>query len=261
MAARKKRLAPKQNKTSRWRVAVHEAGHAVAAHALGVPIDHVTIAAGVTHNGEDYAGRLELKHDPATLRQAMDDYCDGESDDEDREEKTFFLLLKSIKISFAGKLAEEIFFGAAEDSGVQHDLKAINTCAERLCPPDAKEIAERTMPLSLDMSMEEAVSEAIKLMPEMRKQEYEYLLEWIEHSTRKLLRQRRDVVETVALALLERETLTAPEVVKTILDYMRTRWRGRSKAAVPPVKAKNSKRRSEQKRHAGSPRPVRVVAE
>ena len=226
MAARKRAVAPKKNKDCRWRVAVHEAGHAVAAHALGVRIGDVTIVQGTTFDGEGYAGRTRLEYESETLRRSLDGYydADNDDDDDDREEKTFFLLLKSMKVSFAGMLAEELFFGGAEESGVQQDLEAINTCAERLCPPDSKEVEERGVPISLDMSMEEALSEAIKRMPEVPKQEYEYMVEWLEQSTRKLLRHRQELVEAVALKLLERQTLTGAEVVATILAAMKKRW-------------------------------------
>lgn len=235
MALRKKKLAPKKNMDGRWRVAVHEAGHAVAAHTLGIRIDRVTIVGGATADGERYEGFAGFGYDLAALRKALDEYYDAEDDDDDddREERTFFLLMKSMQVSFGGKVAEELFFGAAEETGITSDLESVNTCADRLCPPDPKEIQERTLSLSLDMGMDAAMAEAIKLLPELPKQEHEFFCEWVEHRVRKLLRNRQDLIEAVASRLLERETLTGGQVVTTILGALKAR----STQNAPPVSA------------------------
>ena len=64
-----------------WRVAVHEAAHAVVAHVLDVPLGAVSIVPGRTLFGDGYAGISNLAIAPEEVSRVMDDYSEIDGDD------------------------------------------------------------------------------------------------------------------------------------------------------------------------------------
>lgn len=205
-----------------WRVAIHEAGHAVAAHALGVPLGEITIVPGRTGEGAHYAGLTNLNHGEHQVRRALDEYYDCDGDDDDgREADTLAFVSKSIQVSYAGKIAEELFFGDGDPSSWEHDFSSIHRCAERVCPPDAQEIAETSIAISPDATYEGCLDVAREKAASTPLHEVDHFKSWLECRTRKLVHGRRRAVEAVARCLLVERRLSPADTTNAILTAMR----------------------------------------
>ena len=238
MAARRKRTAarPKKknnNKAALWRVAVHEAGHAIVAHALGLRVGDMTIVPGVTVHGDGYAGFTGLAHDPNEVLRAIDEYYDLENDSDDREANTFFFLMKNMQVSFAGMVAEELFFDGADDSGLGPDYEAINSYAEVVCQPDPQEFEEMRLDAPPAATHEERLQLAQEKLKTLPKWEEDYFKDWIRHRTRKLLRNRRELVEALAGGLLVKGHLSAEEITQVITSAIVPRSTRQPRVRVP----------------------------
>lgn len=244
MAARKRGTPhkPKQNDPL-WRVAVHEAGHAVAAHAVGVPVGDVTIIPGATTNGDGYAGRTSLNHSPHHVRRALDELYDLESDSGDgsRDNETFAFVVKSMQVSFAGMVAEELFFGEAEEAGLGPDYAAINMCAEVVCQPDRQEAEEKTVDAPPGATYEECLRLAQEKVKTQPKWEEDYFKDWVKHRTRKLLRNRREVVDALAVKLIAKGQLSAQETRRVITSPLAARS-ARKVRNAPALRARDERR-------------------
>jgi hypothetical protein len=229
MAARKNRTPPKATTNGAlWRVAVHEAAHAVAAHALGIPLGSVTIAPGATTDGDGYAGRTELRQSPREIQRAVDENCDVEEDSDEgsREKKRLTFCIANMQVSFAGMVAEELFFGAADESGLAGDYDAINSCAEVVCQPDPQELDEKKLDAPPGATYEECLNLAREKVKSLSKWEEDYFKDWVQHRTRKLLRNRRHVVEALARSLLAEKTLSATSISAVIIESLHAPQRG-----------------------------------
>lgn len=181
MTSKKKSKNSTVAHTSSWRVAVHEAGHAVVAHALGVQVGDVTIEPGVTKHGDKYAGLTLMNYDACALLRGLDEYYDADADEDDgaREEEMLQFQIKSMQVSFGGKLAEELFFGAAEDAGFGPDLESINDLAERVCPPDPQELDEKKVDAPPRATYEECLKLAQEKLATVPKWEEDYFKETV----------------------------------------------------------------------------------
>jgi hypothetical protein len=213
---------PKGCSARTWRTAVHEAGHVVAAHMLGIPLGPVTIVPGKGPDGVAFLGRAKLNVDPHHARRAWDEYYDSEDElgDADaerrREDESLVFFARQIQISFAGMLAEEIFFGAA-DGGLQHDLHSIAMCADRVCPPDAREAAESRFTAPPNATPEEIralLAEALERR--LAKHETELFQDWLKTRARKLVEHSRREIDAVARALVLRKRLTPKRAMDAI---------------------------------------------
>ena len=106
----------------RWRIAFHEAGHAVMALSNGIPIVDVAILPTAKSDGVMRGGmcRLDLLSLPGIQRKVEKDIYESEE-----------LLYKLLQVDLAGLVAESIQFGKEDFSGGRSDLKNFHRTLQR----------------------------------------------------------------------------------------------------------------------------------
>jgi ATP-dependent Zn protease len=104
-------------------VAVHEAGHAVLAVLLGVPITSVTIRPNAA------SGSLgDTKHSLAWLQTILQASEEGDSGEE------LVVAVRGIIVGLAGRLAEECIIGqSGPEAQYSHDEDGITELVSRVC--------------------------------------------------------------------------------------------------------------------------------
>ncbi|UCG74656.1 MAG: ATP-dependent zinc metalloprotease FtsH [Gemmatimonadota bacterium] len=178
--------------------AYHEAGHAVIALKVpGLdPLHKVTIvprgrALGIT----------------ASLPE------------EDRHNYTRDWLLGQLKMLFGGRVAEEMIFGDAKiTTGAGNDIERATSIARRMVTqfgmspavgPIAVGDREQEIFLGRELSQRREISERTAQLVDS---EIKRILDEAFESAREVLEGNRDLLRTIAEALLERETLDADEI-------------------------------------------------
>lgn len=101
-----------------------------------------------------------------------------------REDKTLGDVVRHVQVSYAGKAAEELFFGGGNRETWMHDISIAALCLRRICGED--EVEE------------------------------ERFAAWLERRTATLVERQRDVIERVARTLLDAKTLHASRVTAAI---------------------------------------------
>lgn len=137
----------------RWRVAIHEAGHAVTAALLQLPIDHTTIVA----NG-DVAGLTQLAENYSPiLRAALEDQLPSDV--------SFAILKISTQYAHGGSVAERLVFETCDAVWWEQDYESIVDLALKASTdPDAfcEDMRRRTQDLLREnMCLVEAVARAL----------------------------------------------------------------------------------------------------
>src|SRR5688500_13823325 len=166
-------------------LAYHEAGHALMAHLMGdlLPIQKVTIVARGEALG--YAYYLPM---------------------EERYLHTKEELLDVMKVALAGRAAEEIVFGRVTN-GAANDLEKVTEIARSMVFEYGMSEFAPSRTLRADNY---ALSEETKAM---RDSEQARLTEHAYDEAQRLLVKHRGSLDRVALALLERETLTREQLL------------------------------------------------
>jgi len=177
-------------------VAYHESGHALAAILLphADPLDKVTI---IPHGLALGATELLPEEELHNLR--------------------YSYLLDRIGVMLAGRAAEQVVFGEVS-SGAENDLKQATRLARRMVSqwgmskklgPAAFPRGEEHIFLGREMTQQRDFSEQTAQLID---EEVRALMGEREQHVRDLLEQHRKQLETLAQALLERESLSANEV-------------------------------------------------
>jgi cell division protease FtsH len=166
-------------------LAYHEAGHALMAHLMGdlLPIQKVTIVARGEALG--YAYYLPM---------------------EERYLHTKEEFLDVMKVALAGRAAEEIVFGRVTN-GAANDLEKVTEIARSMVFEYGMSAFAPSRTLRADNY---ALSEETKAM---RDSEQARLTEHAYEEALRLLVKHRGSLDRVALALLERETLTREQLL------------------------------------------------
>src|ERR687893_565114 len=169
-------------------LAYHEAGHALMAHLMGdlLPIQKVTIVARGEALG--YAYYLPM---------------------EERYLHTKEELLDVMKVALAGRAAEEIVFGRVTN-GAANDLEKVTEIARSMVFEYGMSRFGPSRTLRADNY---ALSEETKAM---RDSEQARLTEYAYEEAQRLLVKHRGSLDRVALALLERETLTREQLLELL---------------------------------------------
>jgi cell division protease FtsH len=169
-------------------LAYHEAGHALTAHLMGdlLPIQKVTIVARGEALG--YAYYLPM---------------------EERYLHTKEELLDVMKVALAGRAAEEIVFGRVTN-GAANDLEKVTEIARSMVFEYGMSEFAPARTLRADNY---ALSEETKAM---RDSEQARLTEHAYDEAQRLLVKHRGSLDRVALALLERETLTRDQLLELL---------------------------------------------
>lgn len=152
-----------------WPIAIHEAGHVVAATVMGIPLEFATIRAGATEDAA-YLGLTRIKR--------SDDYFRKIGEDVEFTER---LIIQS----WAGTLAENRA-GVHEPGDWSHDRETVADLAIRISGPDVNGLVER-----------------------------------LRVEADRLLEAHWEVVERVAEALIQHETLTADHLKKLLHELRR----------------------------------------
>lgn len=177
-----KRLKKKQLEEDRKRIAYHEAGHAVMSYLAEQKISRISIESNTSG-----VGGFVLREDTESSFQTKKELED------------------QIHICYAGRIAEEIFFGKEQ------------------CTNGASNDISRATHMLQEYVMEYGFSERFGLMNLELLQERGNMQEWVlqellqiskemEETTRKQLEMHRNKVERLAKALLEQDTLLGEEV-------------------------------------------------
>src|SRR5918997_1840530 len=169
-------------------LAYHEAGHALMAHLMGdlLPVQKVTIVARGESLG--YAYYLPL---------------------EERFLHTKEELIDVMKVALAGRAAEEIVFGRVTN-GAANDLEKVTEIARSMVFEYGMSELAPSRTLRADNY---ALSEETK---SMRDSEQARLTEHAYQEAQRLLVKHRGSLDRVALALLERETLTREQLLELL---------------------------------------------
>lgn len=149
----------------------------------------------------------------------LDEYAAAEDGVEDDDIIPF--AVRHVQVSFGGMIAEELFFGAVDDRTCDGDARAISIFAERICPPDAQEMTEMCIEASEGASEDELPGVATAKLAELPLNEQDYFTQWLEHRTRKLLRNRKHLIEALAQQLLATKQVTAQEVKNIVAEATR----------------------------------------
>jgi cell division protease FtsH len=171
-------------------LAYHEAGHAVMSHLVGdsLPVQKVTIVARGNALGYTY-------HLPS----------------EDRYVRTKEELLDYMKVTLAGRAAEQIVFGRVT-TGAANDLEKVTETARSM----VFEYGMSDMVSSRTMRADNyALSEETK---RLRDQEQARLTDGAFEDAVRLLERHRPALDRVAHALLEKETLVRDELEALLAD-------------------------------------------
>jgi cell division protease FtsH len=171
-------------------LAYHEAGHAVMSHLVGdsLPVQKVTIVARGDALGYTF-------HLPT----------------EDRYVRTKEELLDFMKVALAGRAAEQIVFGRVT-TGAANDLEKVTDMARSMVFEYGmgETVGSRTM-----RADNYALSEETK---RLRDQEQSRLTDGAYAEAERLLQKHRAVLDRVAHALLEKETLDRLELEALLAD-------------------------------------------
>lgn len=184
-------VQPNPDQDLLWRVCIHEAGHVVAGHLLGLP---PATSARVTPRGGEVL-RAHLPH--MTDRTVRDVMC----------------------AVLAGRAAESLFFGdisSGGGEGIGSDLAQATELATRFeagfgfgetlawIPPDTP----------------------VPLLPENLRKRVEAALQDANQSVHALLEGQQDLIRHVATALLERRELDADEIAALLAESDETPGEG-----------------------------------
>jgi cell division protease FtsH len=171
-------------------LAYHEAGHAVMSHLVGdaLPVQKVTIVARGSALGYTF-------HLPS----------------EDRYVRTKEELLDFMKVTLAGRAAEEIVFGRIT-TGAANDLEKVTEIARSMVFEFGmgETVSSRTM-----RADNYALSEETK---RLRDSEQARLTDGAFDEAVRLLSKHRVALDRVAHALLEKETLVRDEIEALLAD-------------------------------------------
>ncbi|MEE9577322.1 MAG: AAA family ATPase, partial [Gemmatimonadota bacterium] len=139
--------------------------------------------------------------------------------EEDRHNYTREWLLGQLKMLFGGRVAEEMVFGEDKiTTGAGNDIERATTIARRMVTQFGMSPAvgpvtvgdrEHEIFLGRDFSQRREVSERTAQLVDS---EVKRILDEAYSSARTVLEGNRDLLETIAEALLERETLDADEI-------------------------------------------------
>jgi cell division protease FtsH len=186
-------------------VAYHECGHALAAYYLPNtdPLAKVTV---IPH------GRaLGLTE---------------QTPEEERYNLNEHYLKDRLKVMLGGRVAERVVFGVVS-TGAENDLKEATKLARRMVAqwgmseklgPVGLSIGEEHVFLGREMTQNREFSER---MAELIDDEVRALLMQMESETHTLLQQRRTELDTLATAVLERESLSLDEIRELLGDANR----------------------------------------
>lgn len=168
-----------QSEEQRRITAYHEAGHAIAALLLdkAMKLYKVSILPRSNSLGVTVSVPLEEKHNYS------------------RQE-----LLNRIKVLYAGRVAEEIFFNEIT-TGASNDIEVATNIAQRM-------ITEFGMHKDIGMQKVENNTPLMKKVDDLRST----MLEELYQSTLTLLTENKDKVERIAIALLEKEEISSEEI-------------------------------------------------
>ncbi len=139
--------------------------------------------------------------------------------EEDRHNYTRVWLLGQLKMLFGGRVAEELVFGEEKiTTGAGNDIERATTIARRMVTQFGMSPAvgpvtvgdrEHEIFLGREFGHRREVSEKTAQLVDS---EIKRILEEAYSSARTVLEENRDLLETIAEALLERETLDADEI-------------------------------------------------
>ena len=141
---------------------------------------------------------------------------------EDRYSRTKLEMLDGIAMSMGGRVAEELVFGditsgAQQDISHATDIAHAMVCAygmsDKLGPVKYDERSEHIY-LGRDITRNESCSEAT--LQEIDKEVSRIIREGHDRAVQ-ILTEKRDLLDKLALALLEKETMSADEI-RTLLD-------------------------------------------
>jgi cell division protease FtsH len=140
--------------------------------------------------------------------------------EEDRHNYTRAWLEGRLKMLFGGRVAEEMIFGAEKiTTGAGNDIERATEMARRMVTQFGMSDAigpmtvgdqEHEIFLGRELSQRRSVSEKTAQLVDS---EVKRILDGAFRSSRQVLEENRDLLERIAQALLERETLDADEIV------------------------------------------------
>jgi len=138
---------------------------------------------------------------------------------DDKDSRSYIYLKERIAISFGGRVAEEMIFGEDQIStGASQDIRVATSIARNMVTqwgmnkeigPIAIEEPDGEVFLGYSISQRKNVSEELAAKVDA---EIKALIEEAYSTCRRILAEKRDVLEAIAQGLLEYETLTADEV-------------------------------------------------
>lgn len=143
---------------------------------------------------------------------------------DDKDSRSYIYLKERMAICFGGRVAEEMIFGEDQVStGASQDIRVATSIARSMVTqwgmnkdigPVAIEEPDGEVFLGYSISQRKNVSEELAAKVD---QEIKALVEEAYATCRRILAEKRDVLEAIAQGLLEYETLTADEV-KALLN-------------------------------------------
>ena len=143
---------------------------------------------------------------------------------DDKDSRSYIYLKERMAICFGGRVAEEMIFGEDQVStGASQDIRVATNIARNMVTqwgmnkeigPIAIEEPDGEVFLGYSISQRKNVSEELAAKVD---HEIKMLVEEAYASCRRILAEKRDVLEAIAQGLLEYETLTAEEV-KALLN-------------------------------------------
>ncbi|MBR1778494.1 MAG: ATP-dependent zinc metalloprotease FtsH [Alphaproteobacteria bacterium] len=138
---------------------------------------------------------------------------------DDKDSRSYIYLKEQIAICFGGRVAEEMVFGADQVStGASQDIRVATNIARNMVTqwgmnkdigPIAIEEPDGEVFLGYSLSQRKNVSEELASKVDA---EIKALVEGGYAECRRILTEKRDILEAIAQGLLEYETLTADEV-------------------------------------------------
>ena len=138
---------------------------------------------------------------------------------DDKDSRSYIYLKERMGICFGGRVAEEMIFGAENIStGASQDIRVATNIARNMVTqwgmnkeigPIAIEEPDGEVFLGYSLNQRKNVSEELAAKVDA---EIKLLVEEAYESCRRILKDKRDALESIAQGLLEYETLTAEEI-------------------------------------------------